>query len=53
MTNQELCTQYELIVAMLKSGNTEEVVKILDDAIKRIKRLMMIKTINNSDFQRR
>lgn len=37
MTDQELCTQYELIAAMLKSGNTEEVIKILDDAIKRIK----------------
>lgn len=37
MTTQELCTQYELIAAMLKSGNTDEAVKILDDAIKRIK----------------
>lgn len=37
MTDQGLCTQYELIVAMLKSGNTEEVVKILNDAIERIK----------------
>ena len=37
MSNQELCTQYELIVTLLKNGNTDEVVKILDDAIKRIK----------------
>lgn len=37
MTDQELCTQYEFIVSMIKSGNADEVVKILDDAIKRIK----------------
>lgn len=37
MSNQELCTQYELIVTLLKNGNTDEVVKILDDAISRIK----------------
>lgn len=36
MSNQELCTQYELIVSMLESGKTEEVVKILKKAIKRI-----------------
>lgn len=37
MTNQELCTQYELIVTLLKSEKQDEVIKILEDAIKRIK----------------
>lgn len=37
MTNQELCTQYEFIVSMIENGNQDEVVKILKDAIKRIK----------------
>lgn len=37
MTNQELCTQYELIVTLLKSDKQDEVVKILEDAIQRIK----------------
>lgn len=37
MTNQELCTQYELIVTLLKSNKQDEVVKILEDAIQRIK----------------
>lgn len=36
MSNQELCTQYELIVSMLESGNTEKVIEILKNAIKRI-----------------
>lgn len=37
MTNQELCTQYELIVTLLKSEKQDEVIAILEDAIKRIK----------------
>lgn len=36
MSNQELCTQYELIVSMLESGNSEKVIEILKNAIKRI-----------------
>lgn len=36
MSNQELCTQYEFIVSMLESGNTEKVIEILKNAIKRI-----------------
>lgn len=37
MTDQELCTQYELIVTLLKSDKQDDVVKILEDAIQRIK----------------
>lgn len=37
MTNQELCTQYELLVALIESGNTEKTVQILKDAIDRLK----------------
>lgn len=37
MTNQELCTQYELLVALIESGNTEKTVEILKDAINRLK----------------
>lgn len=36
MSNQELCTQYELIVSMLEEGKTDKVIKILKNAIKRI-----------------
>lgn len=37
MTNQELCTQYELLVALIETGNSERAVAILKDAVKRIK----------------
>ncbi len=37
MTNQELCTQYELLVALIESGNTEKTVEILKGAINRLK----------------
>lgn len=37
MNAQELCTQYELIVTLLKSEKQDEVIVILEDAIKRIK----------------
>ncbi len=36
MSDQELCTQYELIVTLLKKGDTDEVIKILKGAIERI-----------------
>lgn len=36
MSNQELCTQYEFIVRMLKKGNYDDVIEILENAIKRI-----------------
>ncbi len=36
MTNQELCTQYELFLELLKSNKTEEVIKILERAVKRL-----------------
>lgn len=36
MSNQELCTQYELIISLLKKGDAEEVIEILENAIKRI-----------------
>ncbi len=36
MSNQELCTQYELIVTLLEKGDTDEVIKILKGAIERI-----------------
>lgn len=36
MTNQELCTQYELLVALIESGNTEKAVEILKGAIQRL-----------------
>ncbi len=36
MTEQELCTQYELIIRLLKKGDAEEVIEILENAIKRI-----------------
>ena len=37
MTNQELCTQYELLVALIETGNSDKEVAILKDAVKRIK----------------
>lgn len=37
MTNQELCTQYELLVALIETGNADKAVAILKDAVKRIK----------------
>ncbi len=37
MTNQELCTQYELLVALIETGNSDKAVAILKDAVKRIK----------------
>lgn len=36
MSNQELCTQYEFIIAMLESGEIDKVKEILKNAIKRI-----------------
>lgn len=36
MSNQELCTMFELIVALLKSGNSDKAAEILENAIKRI-----------------
>ncbi len=38
MSNQELCTQYELILALLDTDNTEKAKEILRNAIKRIDR---------------
>ncbi len=38
MSDQVLCTQYELILALLDIGYTEEVKEILRNAIKRIDR---------------
>lgn len=37
MTIQELCTQYELLVALIESGNTEKTVEILKGSIARLK----------------
>ncbi len=37
MTDQELCTQYELLAALIESGNTQKTVEILKDAIQRLK----------------
>lgn len=37
MTNQELCTQYELILTLLKSEKNAEVIRILEEAVARIK----------------
>lgn len=37
MSGKELCTQYELIIALLKSGKSAEVIRILEDAAARIK----------------
>lgn len=36
MTKEQLCTQYELIAALLKKGNTADVIEILENAVKRI-----------------
>ncbi len=36
MTNQELCTQYELFLELLKDNKVEEVIKILERAVKRM-----------------
>lgn len=36
MTEQELCTQYEFIIGLLKIGKAEEVIRILENAVKRI-----------------
>lgn len=38
MSNQELCTQYQLIVSMLEDGKTDKVIEILKSAINRIDR---------------
>ena len=37
MTNQELCTQYELLIALIETGNTDRALKILHDAVNRLK----------------
>ncbi len=37
MTNQELCTQYELLLALLETGNSDKAVSILKDAVSRLK----------------
>lgn len=37
MTNQELCTQYELLLALIETGNTDRAAKILKDAVERLK----------------
>ena len=37
MTNQELCTQYELLLALLETGNSDKAVSILKDAVARLK----------------
>lgn len=37
MTDQELCTQYELLIALIETGNSDKAVAILKDAVKRIK----------------
>ncbi len=37
MTSDELCTQYELLVALIETGNADKAVEILKDAVKRIK----------------
>lgn len=37
MSDQVLCTQYELIVTLLKSDKQDKVIEILEDAIERIK----------------
>ena len=37
MTNQELCTQYELLIALIESGNTDKAVEILKGAVDRLK----------------
>lgn len=49
MSNQELCTQYQLIVSMLKNGNTDEVIQILESAIKRIDKG---ETTDNKDIKK-
>lgn len=36
MTKEQLCTQYELIISMLKKGDAEDVIEILENAVKRI-----------------
>lgn len=36
MTDQGMCTQYELFVALIESGNTEKAVEILKGAINRM-----------------
>lgn len=36
MTNQELCIQYELLLALIETGNTDKVVEILKGAIQRL-----------------
>ena len=37
MSGKELCTQCELMIALLKSGKSAEVIRILEDAAARIK----------------
>lgn len=37
MTIRELCTQYELILTLLKSDKNAEVIRILENAVARIK----------------
>lgn len=36
MTDEALCTLYELIIAMLEDGKTDKVIEILKKAIKRL-----------------
>lgn len=36
MTREQLCTQYELIIQLLKNGCADDVVEILTNAVKRI-----------------
>lgn len=36
MSNQELCTQYQLILRLLKKGDTAAVIEILENAVNRI-----------------
>lgn len=37
MTNGELCTQYELLIALTETGNSDKAAEILKDAVKRLK----------------
>ncbi|MCM1577556.1 MAG: hypothetical protein NC078_01990 [Ruminococcus sp.] len=36
MSNGEICTQYRLIVALLKKGCADEVIEILQEAVERL-----------------
>ena len=37
MSTRELCTQYELLIALIETGNTDRALKILKDAANRLK----------------